>query len=101
MVLKSVRRLAPLVLALVATSAFALTADQRAAFKAQIDAQIDALPVDAAPPPVAWPRNKPDLLDIDLVDQDSILNAKWLDGTIGAGFNGAAVHYGAMAGACR
>jgi hypothetical protein len=40
---KSVRRLAPLVLALVATSAIGLTLDQRAAFKAQIDAQIDAL----------------------------------------------------------
>jgi hypothetical protein len=96
-------RILALAIFAVALPALALTATDRAALRAQMDAIIDALPVDAAPPPppppAAWPRNKPDLLDLDLVNQDSILYVKWLDGTIGAGFNGAAVHYGAMAGA--
>lgn len=52
----------------------------------------DTAPVDP------WPRRAPDMLDIDLVDQDSLLDAKWLDGNPGHDGEGGAIHYGDMSG---
>jgi hypothetical protein len=66
-----------------------------------LKAAIDALPLDAVPVPpvVAWPRLAPDVLDVDLASQDTLLNAKFLDGNAGWDGNGTALHYGFMAGA--
>lgn len=61
----------------------------------------DTAPVVEPPPPPpvdSWPRRAPDMLNIDLVDQDSLLKAKWLDGNPGYDGKGGAIHYGDMAG---
>lgn len=96
------RKLAYLLFA-VSLSALAFTAAERSTLKSQVDALIDALPVDAGPPPVVtppttWPRFKPDVLDIDLVNYSSVMKAKWLDGNKGYDGAGTAIHYGKLAG---
>lgn len=55
-------------------------------------------PVLTPPPTGTWPRVAPNILDISFVDQDSILKAKYLDGSPGYDGNGGAIHYGSISG---
>jgi hypothetical protein len=78
------------------SAAFALTPAEKLDLQskaAAVKAAVDALAVDV-PPAVAWPRIAPDLLDIDLVNERSIIamsdvvsgpltgGARWLDPSI-------------------
>lgn len=55
-------------------------------------------PVVTPPPVTSWPRIAPDVLDIDLVNEASVLKAKMLDGAAGWDGKGGAIHYGQMSG---
>lgn len=115
---------------LLTTSVFAVTPADKAVLQAQalsaiqqvtaLKGLIDLLPLDIVPPPppVAWPRNPPNMLDIDLVGPRSVIamsdvlngpktgGAKWLDsnkGVNGTGDSsydntGQVFHYSSLAG---
>jgi len=105
------RYLLPLLFA-VSTFAFGVSPADKAALQSQVNAlkvTIDALPLDpltpptTTPPATSWPRYTPDVMDIDLVNEQSLFGAKLLDGSTGfinpnTGVPGYAIHYGDMSG---
>lgn len=125
------KRLFASILLVFATAALAISPADKAALQNQaalavqqaqsLKAMIDLLPLDVVipPPVVAWPRIKPNMLDLDLVDLDPVdtgkypltgkhgfygaspnpvFLAKWLDGNPGFDGLGTAIHYGSMSG---
>jgi len=91
--------------ALWSSTTLATTVEDKATSRSRVDAATSTVHVfkltnDAPPstPATSWPRAKPDVLDIDLVNTDSLLKAKMLDGSPGYDGKGSALHYGSMSG---
>lgn len=85
-------------LALFAVTALAITPAEKAAILGDVDAVLQKYVVVPTPPqPTPWPHTSPDLLDIDLTSEASVLLSKFKDGSVGWG-GGNAIHYSAMSG---